>query len=247
MVGGGVILPSILLTVVLVFTVDVIRATSKPAPDDALRVEVIAHQWWWEIHYPDHAVVTANEIHLPVGRAAELTMISADVIHSLWVPALGGKMDVLPDYTTTLVLRPDETGRHRTQCAEFCGLQHALMGLIVVVESEEQFSDWAAENGAEATPPAVGAETIGQEVFFDAGCASCHAIRGTEAVATKGPDLTHVASRETIGAAVASMTPESLRAWIIDPHTVKDGVQMPPSDLADEEIEALVTYLLSRR
>ena len=143
-VGGGVIMPSIVLVVVLVATVSAMRFIPDRAPDDALVVEIVGHQWWWEVHYPEQGVTTRNELHLPVGRPTALHLTSADVIHSFWVPALGGKMDLLPDGTNTLVLQADEAGEHLSQCAEFCGLEHATMRLTVVAEPEEQLDAWLA-------------------------------------------------------------------------------------------------------
>lgn len=143
-VGGGVIMPSIVLVAVLLATVSAMRVIPDRAPDDALVVEVVGHQWWWEVHYPEQGVTTTNELHLPVGRPVALQLTSADVIHSFWVPALGGKMDLLPDGTNTLVLQADEPGEHLSQCAEFCGLEHATMRLTVVAEPEEQLDAWLA-------------------------------------------------------------------------------------------------------
>ncbi|MGH9032115.1 MAG: cytochrome c oxidase subunit II, partial [Acidimicrobiia bacterium] len=199
-IGGGAVLPAVVLVVVLVFTVASMRALPADAPTHALRVEVVGHRWWYEIRYPDHGVVTANELHLPVDRPIELALTSDDVIHSFWVPALGGKLDMLPDRTNTLVLQADEIGEHRTSCAEFCGLQHARMRLLTVVETDDDFDAWVDANRTSAQEPGDAAAARGQDVYFDAGCASCHTVRGTQSVGTEGPDLTHLASRQTLGA-----------------------------------------------
>ncbi|MDP8958187.1 MAG: cytochrome c oxidase subunit II [Actinomycetota bacterium] len=144
-VGGGVLMPVVVLVVVFGATVYAMRVLPSGAPPDALVVEIIGHQWWYEVNYPEAGVTTTNELHIPVGRPVALQLTSADVIHSFWVPALGGKMDMLPDGTNTLVLQADEPGEHRTQCAEFCGLQHAEMKLLVVAEPAEEFASWLAD------------------------------------------------------------------------------------------------------
>jgi cytochrome c oxidase subunit II len=143
-VGGGVVLPAVILVVVFGATVQAMRAVSDDAPSDALEIEVVGHQWWWEIRYPDEGITTTNELHLPVGRPVKLQLTSADVIHSFWVPALAGKMDLLPDHANTLVLEADEPGEHSGRCAEFCGLEHTKMVLTVVAEPEDRFASWVA-------------------------------------------------------------------------------------------------------
>jgi len=242
-IGGGAVLPAVVLVLVLVVTVASMRALPADAPTEALRVEVVGHRWWYEIRYPDHGVVTANELHLPVDRPIELALSSDDVIHSFWVPALGGKLDMLPDRTNTLILQADEVGEHRTSCAEFCGLQHARMRLLTIVETDGDFDNWVAANRASAEEPGDPAAARGQDVYFDAGCASCHTVRGTQSVGTEGPDLTHLASRRTLGAVTLELTNDNLRAWIADPHTFKSGIEMPATELTDEEMDALLAYL----
>jgi cytochrome c oxidase subunit 2 len=241
--GGGVVMPAILLTFVLGFTIAVMAATRRTAPPNALRVDVIGHQWWYEIRYPDHGVVTANELHLPVDRPIEMQLSSTDVIHSFWVPALAGKLDMLPDTTNTLLLEATETGEHLSQCAEFCGLQHAKMRLITVVVSEPEFLSWLEANAADAKSPSGPLARRGQDLFLGEGCASCHTVRGTDAAGSAGPDLTHLASRSTIASAVVERTPEALREWISNPDGIKTGALMPDSALGDDELEALLAYL----
>ena len=243
--GGGVVMPVVVLTVVLGGTVWALREVPSSAPQGALVVEIVGHQWWWEVRYPEEGITTANELHIPVGRPVAVELTSADVIHSFWVPALAGKLDALPDGTNTLVLEADEPGEHRSMCAEFCGLQHAEMGLIVVAEPTEQFASWVVNQQEQAEGPADEAGRRGEDVFVGTDCASCHTVRGTSADGTEGPDLTHVASRPTIGAGAAPNAPEDLTAWVTDPHTIKDGVLMPAADLDDEELEAVVAYLES--
>jgi cytochrome c oxidase subunit II len=242
-IGGGVVMPVVVLMVVLGATVWTMRDVSGSAPRGALEVEIVGHQWWWEVRYPEDGVTTANELHIPVGSPVAIELTSADVIHSFWVPELAGKLDALPDGTNTLVIEADQPGEYRTECAEFCGLQHAQMGLIVVAEPAERFSSWVAGQQEPARDPADETARRGEEIFADAGCGSCHTVEGTEADGTDGPDLTHVASRPTIGAGAAPNAPQDLAAWVADPHTVKEGVAMPASDLSGDELEAVVAYL----
>jgi cytochrome c oxidase subunit II len=172
-----------------------------------------------------------------------LRITSADVIHSFWVPALAGKMDALPDGVNQLVLQADQPGTHRSQCAEFCGLQHAQMGLVVVAEPPGAYREWVAQRRRPAAVPADGEARRGQEIFSRARCAECHTVAGTPASGTTGPDLTHVASRPTLGAGALANTPEDLAAWVRDPHAVKEGVAMPAPGLPDGELAALLAYL----
>ena len=244
MIGGGVAFPLIVIAVVFAATVHAMRDLPTTAPPGALVIDVIGHQWWWEVRYPEDDVTTANELHVPVGRDVALRLRSADVIHSFWVPELGGKLDMLPEKTNTLILRADEPGEHVNRCAEYCGLQHTLMGMVVVAEPQEQFDAWAAARRLPAAGPTDAQSLRGQEVFLGAGgCASCHAVRGTAAAGTVGPDLTHFASRPALGAGPFANTPENRAEWVSDPHTLKRGVAMPASRLGPEELDAVLTYL----
>jgi cytochrome c oxidase subunit 2 len=212
-------------------------------PPEALVVEVVGHQWWWEVRYPDEGVATANEVHIPVGRPVTLRLTAGDVIHSFWVPRLGGKIDMLPDGINTLVLEADEPGEHHSRCAEFCGLGHAHMALTVVAEAEERFSSWVAARQEPAEDPATESARRGLDVFLASDCGDCHTIRGTAADATEGPDLTHFAGRSSLGAGVLPNTPGNLADWITDPHAIKPGVEMPATKLTDEELGALLSYM----
>jgi cytochrome c oxidase subunit 2 len=245
MIAGGVVLPFIILVVVLGATLRAMRFVPNTAPPEALVIEVIGHQWWWEVRYPAEGITTANELHIPVGRPIALELTSADVIHSFWVPRLAGKLDLLPDGINTLVLEADESGEHHTQCAEFCGLQHAHMELRVVAEPQERFASWVAARARPAADPTGATARRGQEVFLASDCAQCHAIRGSPAEATRGPDLTHLASRPTIGAGVMPNTPQTLAQWVADPHESKPGAKMPAADLTDEQLDAVLAYLNS--
>jgi len=248
MIGAGVAVPLVVIAVVFAATVQTMRAVPTTAPEGALVIDVIGHQWWWEVHYPEEDVTTANEMHIPVGRPVALRLTSADVIHSFWVPALGGKLDMLPDKVNTLVLEADEPGEHVSRCAEFCGLQHTLMGMVVVAEAEERFDSWVAARRQPAAALGEPAVRRGHDVFLGAGgCASCHTVRGTAAAGTVGPDLTHFASRPTLGAAPVANTPENRAEWVADPHALKRGVAMPAAQLSGEELEAVLAYLGSLR
>ena len=244
MIGAGVAVPLVVIAVVFAATVQTMRAVPTVAPEGALAIDVVGHQWWWEVHYPEEGITTANEMHLPVGRPIALRLTSADVIHSFWVPALGGKLDMLPDKINTLVLEADEPAEHVGRCAEFCGLQHTLMGIMVVAEPQERFESWVEARRQPAAQPSEATATRGRDLFLGAGgCASCHTVRGTAAAGTVGPELTHFASRPTLGAAPVANTPENRAEWVADPHAIKRGVAMPASRLSEEELDAVVAYL----
>lgn len=245
LVVGGLVMPIVVVSVV--FGLSLAAGTEIPhaGGDDALIVEVEGRQFWWEIKYPDAGVVTANEIHIPVDRNIEFRLSSIDVIHSMWVPQLGGKMDALPDYENTLVLRADEPGTYRGVCSEFCGLGHAHMNLTVVAHRPVDFEDWIDRNAADVDPTELPAE--GAQVFADADCGSCHTIRGTVHDGDDGPDLTHLADRERIGGGVASTEPSPLEAWLVAPHELKPGTEMPAAELDDAQLAALIDYLLELR
>lgn len=297
---GWTIGPALIVVAIAIPTIQAVFATqpSEEEVGEALVVDVIGHRFWWEFRYPDSGVVTANEMHLPVDRPVRLRLQSADVIHSFWVPRLGGKRDVNPVVQTPegedprytyLHFTPYETGTYMGQCAEFCGLSHSLMGTRVVVESEQDFAAWeermlnpsyteaqlptqpAAEpdqpgDGGGAEDPASMSEeeeliARGREVFFqESYCVLCHAINGTSAAGNIGPNLTNIGSRGTIAAGMLENTPENLIRWIDDPASLKPGVNMPgaqapapregggewqPTNLDDEQLEALAAYLTS--
>jgi cytochrome c oxidase subunit II len=240
-IAGGIVLPIVVIAPIAAYSVGTIDDSSPP---DALEVEVVAHQWWWEYRYPDEGFTTANELHVPVGRRVVLRMTSDDVIHSFWVPDLAGKTDLLPGHQTTLDLEAAAAGVYRGQCAEYCGLQHAKMRLVVVAETPAEFGQWVRSQRDDADR-AGGPRTVrrGRGLFSSRGCASCHTVRGTDADGGIGPDLTHVASRRTLAAGVLDNTPENMALWLRDTWDVKDRAQMPEVPLADDEVEALVDYL----
>ena len=219
-------------------------------PSQALQVTVVGHQWWWEIRYPDLGIVTANELHVPASDPANpsptfLTLESADVIHSFWVPQLAGKLDVIPNKTNRTWIDPHTPGLYVGQCAEFCGVQHAWMLLRVIVHPKDEFAAWVAEQQAPAVDDRVA--RTGRDVFGSVACINCHTVRGTTANGIFGPDLTHLMSRSTLGAGVAANTPENLRAWIENPAGLKPGVLMPAMKLSRRDLDQLVAYLLTLR
>ncbi len=243
LVGGGVVLPTAGVVIVLVATIFAMRATADAAPDDALVVHVTGHQWWWEVSYADAEVVTANEVHIPAGEPVTLVLRSSDVIHSFWVPELAGKLDALPDHENRLVVEADDAGTYEGACAEFCGLQHANMAITVVAHSPEGFDAWLAEQSRPAAEPVSADADAGLEVFRSADCARCHTVRGTDADGERGPDLTHVASRRAIAGGALRLDADGLTRWLTDPHEVKEGTSMPDPELGEAEVEALVAYL----
>jgi cytochrome c oxidase subunit II len=238
-VVSGVIVPAIVLVAVFALSLRDSQELSNTGAEATLEIEIRAHDWWWEVRYPNGAV-TANEIHIPVGEPVKLRLLSADVVHSFWVPRLQGKTDNITGRVTNSWLQAEEPGRYRGQCAEFCGLQHANMRFFVVAEPREQFDAWL-EN--EASPAAEGTAVAGEDVFLSSTCVGCHAIRGTPANSQIGPDLTHVADRRTLFGGTVPNTPEYLERIIIDPQSIKPGVPMPPTDLSSQELQALVEYL----
>jgi cytochrome c oxidase subunit II len=222
-------------------------AASSAGAAPALEVHVVARQWWWDVVYPDAGVTTANEAHVPAGVPVRLTVTSADVIHSFWVPQAAGKVDAIPGKTSAITFRVDEPGVFRGLCSEFCGLQHAHMHFHLVVDSPGAFGAWLAAQ--QRVPPAPAPEESivaqGQGVFLRSSCAQCHTVRGTAAGGTRGPDLTHVASRRTLGAGTHANSPANLARWATDPQAMKPGNRMPPTDLSDAEARAVVAYLES--
>jgi len=217
-------------------------------PVNPLKIQVTAKQWWWQVDYldpdPSRHFTTANELRLPVDRPAEIELRSADVIHSLWIPALAGKEDLIPGRENRITMTPRKAGDYRGQCAEFCGLQHAHMALDVQVLDATGFERWRRQQLAPAVPPAGASARLGEQVFASSACAMCHRIRGTTAGGVTGPELTHFASRRTIAAGTLPMDRAALTGWIADPHARKPGVDMPAVPLAKREREAVVDYLM---
>jgi cytochrome c oxidase subunit II len=242
-VVSGIVVPSLILAGVFVVSLNDMMALSEPPSEAAMTIDIIGHDWWWEARYEDGDAVTANEIHIPVGEPVQLKLETDDVIHSFWVPQLQAKTDLISGHTNTMWLEADEPGRYRGQCAEFCGLQHANMLFYVIAEDPEEFESWLANEAAPAPKPAESTAARGERVFLQSSCAGCHAIRGTEADGELGPDLTHLAARDTIAAGVLDNTRGELAQWIIDPQSVKPGAVMPPTEFTSDELDALLDYL----
>jgi cytochrome c oxidase subunit 2 len=240
-VGLGIATPIVLLTALFVWSdVFVIRSTAAPAPSStAMTVHVIGHQWFWEVRYDRGKVATANELHIPVKTRVNVVGTTADVIHSLWVPELNRKIDLIPGRTNRVLLYADRSGTYLGQCAEFCGLQHAHMEIVVIAEPRSRFELWL-HGQEEAASASAGA---GLRLFQTKGCADCHAIRGTPARAHVGPDLTHLASRSTLAAGTIPNDRPHLTAWLRDPQQAKPGTKMPQLPLSARDIDELVTYL----
>jgi cytochrome c oxidase subunit 2 len=225
------------------------RKVATPAGSEALAIQVVGHQWWWEVHYPapvpSDEVVTANEIHVPVERTVRLALGSYDVIHSFWAPNLNGKKDLIPGRATTLTFRVGRAGTYEGRCAEFCGYQHAHMGFRVIAQSPAEFEAWLQAQRRPAAEPAGAAEEHGRQVFLTGPCVTCHAIRGAGAFGHKAPDLTHLASRSTIAAATLPNTTGHLAGWVVDSQRIKPGNRMPPNLLSSADLLDLVAYLRS--
>jgi cytochrome c oxidase subunit 2 len=240
-VGGGLVLPIIVLTPLYLLSLK--SSSSLRVPQEGVTIRVIGHQWWWEVRYPQQGIVTANEIHIPVGQPVRLELTSADVIHSFWVPRLNGKRDLIPGIETEFWIQAEEPGVYRGQCGEYCGTQHANMALEVIALPRQEFAAWLAERPQPRPQPVPETEPRGLQVFLRSGCSQCHAVEGTRATGNVGPDLTHFGSRQTIAAAMRPNTRGNLAAWIADPQALKPGVKMPRTDLAADDREALLDYL----
>jgi len=237
---GWTLIPAAILFFIAIPTVRTIFVTQRdPLPQaDALQVSVVGHQWWWEFQLPELGVVTANELHLPRGRTVLFKLTSADVIHSFWIPRLGGKRDLNPGQENRIWFTPDSIGVYEGQCAEFCGASHANMRMRIFVEEPEAFERWV-----EALKEPAAIDTTGFTAFLASGCAACHAIAGTLAQGKIGPPLTDVGRRTTIAAGMLPNTPEHLANWLRSPDSVKPGALMPDLNMSETRIDTLVTFL----
>ena len=237
----------VLLLVLIVASVVTDRALARASLENAVKIDVTGHQWWWELTYkgdsPSDNFNAVNELHVPVGRPVVVRLKADDVIHSLWVPSLAGKKDLIPGRETTMSFRADHPGRYRGQCAEFCGYQHAFMAFEVIAEPAAQYDAWAAGQRQPAREPTDATTRRGRDVFLSSACIMCHAIEGTVAGARKAPDLTHLAGRSTIAAGTLPNRPAELKRWIANPHDFKPGVNMPATSLSSDDMNALVAYL----
>jgi cytochrome c oxidase subunit 2 len=216
---------------------------SDPPPPPKPDIVVIGHQWWWEARYTNSGAVVANEIHIPVGKALALRLDAADVLHEFWVPELARKIATVPGHPNHIWIQADKPGTYLGFCSEFCGTQHAWMHFLLVAESQEQFQKWEQAQLVPAAPPSSDNAQKGLALFEQTSCVNCHAIKGTIASATAGPDLTHFASRKQLGAGIVANTPENLRRWLRDPQQVKVGVKMPNFKFTDEQVMQLADYI----
>ena len=234
------------VNVALFVVANLVVAKTTDAPNartTAMTIHVIGHQWWWEVRYAGSSAVTANEIHIPVATRVNLIVTTDDVIHSFWVPRLNRKIDTIPGHPNRILLEADKPGRYRGQCAEFCGMQHAHMGMYVFAEPKARFRSWLAHNAAPRTAPPSGQARAGQQLFDSQACASCHAIRGTSANGQVGPDLTHVGERTSLAALAIPNRGADLLKWISDPQHVKPGNRMPRLNLTKRQFELIATYV----
>jgi cytochrome c oxidase subunit 2 len=245
----GIVIPIVsLVALFIVSNLVVIKKTDAPArASTEMTIEVIAHQWFWEIRYPGTTAVTANEIHIPARTRVNTVVRSADVIHSFWAPQLNRKVDAVPGHPNRILLYADEPGRYRGDCAELCGAQHSHMGLYVFADEPGDFRAWLDEQARPAAEPRTQAERAGREVFLTNQCAGCHTIRGTPAEGEIGPDLTHLKSRTTIAALTLPNRKGYLGGWILDPQHQKPGNKMPGLDLSPVDFRMVLDYLESLR
>ena len=257
------IIPAFILVMIAVPTIKTIFKTSDYAAGDVVQIEVIGHQWWWEFRYTNLGVVTANEMHVPVGKTVNLRMTTVDVLHSFWVPQFAAKRDVFPGRHAPLWFRAEVAGTFPGQCAEFCGIQHGRMGFKVISQTPEEFAAWVEQQRIgsplvnrgvvprDTTQPVDSVAQAGVTLFNAAGCIGCHSMVGTATAGVpgmKGPNLSHVGSRTTIVAGMLENTPENLRKWLSNPDSVKQGTLMVlPRKLTDAELRTLVAYLRSQQ
>lgn len=240
------IVPSAILAGVLAVTLVTMFGVQQPASANTITINAIGHQWWWEFQYPDQHFVTADEMWIPTGTVVHINLISDNVIHSFWVPELGGKTDVIPGHNNSMWLQADNAGWYRGECAEFCGTQHAHMDFLVHAVSASAYQAWLTQQQQVAAQPTDALAQAGAQYFATHSCVGCHVVNGvTTADPSKliGPDLTHFGSRQYIAGGVLENSPSNLAAWLRNPQAVKDGVDMPNLNLTSAEISELVAYL----
>lgn len=244
---GWTIAPAIVLVIITVPTLQLIFEMGGDPPPNSLQVEVIGHQWWWEVRYPDSHVVTANEVHVPANRPVVFHLRSIDVIHSFWIPMMGGKVDVLPGTLNKLFFTPMAPGEYWGQCVEYCGTQHANMRFRLIVDPPATFEAWLRVQQQPAAQSMTTEAQTGAQVFLRAGCIACHTIEGTVAQGIIGPNLTHFGSRSTVGAGILDNTPANVQLWVRDPQAIKPGNAMPNLHLRHDDLQAVAAYLGSLR
>jgi cytochrome c oxidase subunit II len=247
--GSALSITVITLFVILVLSVVTGKRVEGLSSKNPVTIQITGHQWWWEVTYPnsqaDQTITTANEIHVPLNTPVVVLTNSADVIHSFWAPSITGKRDLVPGYSSAFWFQVAKAGIYHGQCAEFCGLQHAHMGLSVIAETADKFQEWQQRQIKLAAEPSTSEAIRGRGVFLTHACLMCHTIRGTDAGSHLGPDLTHVASRKMIAAETLPNTAGALAGWIVDPQRIKPGTLMSPNPLAPDDLQALVVYLQS--
>jgi cytochrome c oxidase subunit 2 len=245
----GVGVTTVVLFVTMIWTFVTLANTGPQPGPAAVRLEVIGHQWWWEVHYladnPSEEFTTANEIHIPVGKVVSIKLHAADVIHSFWVPKLAGKTDLIPGQENQTWIEAERVGVYRGQCGEYCGEQHAHMAMEVVASSQAEFEQWRRNQLEAAAPPQAPMTAQSGVGLFTTRCGICHTVRGTSAGGALGPDLTHVMSREMIAAATVPNNPAGLSAWIADPQHIKPGNLMPELDLSGPQLATIRRYVES--
>jgi cytochrome c oxidase subunit 2 len=246
-VGGGVVVPTVVLTALLVYGLAALPPLVARAPDGSLRIAVTGEQWWWRVQYLSNeglVVEVANEIRLPVGEPVQFELRSDNVLHSFWIPSLGGKMDMIPGRVTYLTLQPTRTGVFRGACAEYCGRSHAFMAFYVEVLERGAFERWLDHQATVAQPPVSALAAGGRDLFLANGCSACHTVRGTRATGVLGPDLTHVGGRLSLAAGILENRPEEFAAWIGHPERMKPGVLMPRFGMLPRaHLDAIAAYL----
>lgn len=241
----GVAIPVVALVALFgASNIYLIKQTAPPDPrSTAMTIDVIGHQWWWEVHYPGTTAVTADEIHIPVDTRVNVVATTADVIHSFWVPALNRKIDMVPGRENRVLLYASKVGEYRGQCSQFCGLQHAHMSMYVFAQPKTAYRAWLANMASSGRTPTTTQAQAGRTLFMNDQCASCHTIAGTSAQGLVGPNLTHLATRTTLASVTIANTPEQLAAWITNPQAIKPGNRMPDLGLSRGEVNELVAYL----
>lgn len=243
------VIPVLIVVVLFLVTARVIYGVQDvPQPKNALAVTVVGHQFWWEFRYPKLGIVTANELHIPASdpkhsQPTYLTLVSADVDHSFWVPKLGGKTDLIPNHVNQMWMDPSKPGVYLGQCGQYCGAEHAKMLLRVYVDTPQDFTAWVHQQQAPETSAMDASVAAGKQVFFTNACVNCHTVAGTSANGHFGPNLTHLMSRDTIAAGAANNTPTNLRKWIQNPDAFKEGSLMPAMKLSDRQLDQITAYL----
>ena len=245
---ASVVATVVILFIFLIYSFVIGRGlTSELARKNGVVIELTGHQWWWEVRYDNvdasSIFTSANEIHIPVGVPVTLSLKAGDVIHSFWVPNLHGKKDLIPGKVSTIWIQADKPGVFRGQCAEYCGLQHAHMALWVIAEPQEQFNSWLQSQTQEAAVPSTDSTKRGQQIFLSSACVMCHTVSGTPAGSNIGPNLTHIASRQTIAAGTLENTRDHLALWVNNSQRIKPGNHMPTMSFSDDDLQPLVDYL----